>query len=119
MNRQEFIGLRLSQCRIDNNHCHAIACTIMMACIVSHDERDVRTNLVPGNILYDFESDVRTNCDVPYPHFLRPWPYEKARFGSEVKQDILLFDALPIMRFRRHHQVGALYCWLQDKRHLG
>ncbi len=41
-----------------------------------------------------------------YPHFLRPWPslksYGKTRFGSKVKQGILLFDALPILRFRRH-----------------
>jgi hypothetical protein len=28
--------------------------------------------------------------------------YEKTSFGSQVKQGILLFDALPILRFRRH-----------------
>ena len=42
--------------------------------------------------------------NIPYPHFLRPWPYENTRFAPEVKQGILavLFDAVPIVRFRCH-----------------
>ncbi len=41
------------------------------------------------------------NMYISYPHFLRPWPYEKTWFGSKVKQGILLFDALSIAWFRR------------------